>query len=43
MRTNLSATLNLIQNSKDIWDQIAPQLPQQEIQPGFGVAVTDIT
>jgi len=33
----------LIQNSKDQWDRTAPQLPQQEIQPGFGVAVTDIT
>jgi hypothetical protein len=43
MRTNLSPILNQIQNSKDLWDRVAPQLPQQEVQPGFGVAVTDIT
>lgn len=43
MRTDLSAILIQVQNCKDKWDQIAPQLAPQENLQGFGVGVADIS
>jgi hypothetical protein len=43
MRTDLSATLSKIQNSKDKWDQMSPKVVPQENLQGIGVGVTEIT